>query len=1157
MTQGNGARPAPQVGELVDLAAFGKLHWWSGTQKQDLYTHPIAPEADGTLRPVRDAQTGEWHLGVEWDETRDVRQVVVTYAGDVPSSLKVQYWRFNWPTIAPERLPGARRGWIARDDPFHGEWVTAKAAQVCDGSTCTFTFDPIDLPELGRGDAIHTLEAARDYLARFRQTLKIRLVSTGDAAPAIRSLHIYSAARWQAGTVDVRFPEGAGQAWSGHAEVWNGYLQGVEALGGQGETAEAESWQLGEGGQGVRLNVLYSDAGPDSTARTIVTLWTGARSFSFQPVDLQQGPIYIADYGVFIQWAGADIDRAAWQAQLAQRRGDPRSHSILDRVAAEPEQSLGRALAEIPPLDPTIQRTRAELGMYLPLGVDAGRQEWAVRWNAELFADKAGLKLSGRDAAHLNWPGVLLRFRFGTGDPVDFHERRGAVKQSVLDGWLPVVISRWEDREFSYEQTAFAALLDGPMTPEEKRRGDENIVAMLRCVIRNTTHGRKRTRLWIAVSPQEEWELQADGSGTPALVVATGRVVPAEPVQRQWRVDAYDEPVLRCAVDSRGKGRLSAVGCAVPPTPAPFISQRGPQPRSVQEMSEAIPTAIAYDIELEGGESHTITMTFPFVSFTEAGEWQKVAGLDLDAKLADVVGFWRGLVEAGGQMETPEPLLNDLHKSIRTHVAISMDKDVRKGWLSVPAATYDYGVCANEACWQIAMLDQAGHHARAERCLETFLATQGMSHLDGNFKTSEGLMQGLDIDDGVPHRSGFAYNLDPGFIMETLALHWRLTGDRAWLARVADKLVQACDFIIRERQATKLHEPGWQGERPVAEYGLLPAGHLEDNQEWRHWFAVNAHAYGGMHKIAGALADIGHPEAARLAQEAESYRADIRQAAHRAMVEAPVVRLLDGTYIPRIPTRTGTRSREEGWFREAAYGALHLCESDVYDPAEEEMSWVLKDLEDNLFISREWGRPVDLERYWFSHGGVTIQANLMDTAIDYLRRGDVKAGLRSLFNNFGASTYTDVRCFTEHPVIELGHGIGPHYKVSDESKALVWLRAFLLREVGATLHLAEGAPRAWFAAGQPAWGVQRMASEFGPVTYRVQPAAGALTVEMEAGWRQPAVWRQRPAELHVHLRAPEGVTLHNVTVDGQPAAYAHETVRITNPAGHITVRAEY
>ncbi len=106
MTHGNGARPAPQVGELVDLAAFGKLHWWSGTQKQDLHTHPIVPEADGTLRPVRDAQTGEWHLGVEWDETRDVRQVAVTFASDVPPDLQGAVRRFQ---LADHRTGAAAR----------------------------------------------------------------------------------------------------------------------------------------------------------------------------------------------------------------------------------------------------------------------------------------------------------------------------------------------------------------------------------------------------------------------------------------------------------------------------------------------------------------------------------------------------------------------------------------------------------------------------------------------------------------------------------------------------------------------------------------------------------------------------------------------------------------------------------------------------------------------------------------------------------------------------------------------------------------------------------------------------------------------------------------------------------------------------------------
>ena len=82
------------------------------------------------------------------------------------------------------------------------------------------------------------------------------------------------------------------------------------------------------------------------------------------------------------------------------------------------------------------------------------------------------------------------------------------------------------------------------------------------------------------------------------------------------------------------------------------------------------------------------------------------------------------------------------------------------------------------------MLDQAGHHDRARAYLETFLRTQGQTKLDGQFQSAEGVMQGVNLEDGVPRRSGFGYNLDPGFIMERLAEHYRFTGDRAWLDRV-------------------------------------------------------------------------------------------------------------------------------------------------------------------------------------------------------------------------------------------------------------------------------------------------------------------------------------------------------------------------------------
>ena len=380
--------------------------------------------------------------------------------------------------------------------------------------------------------------------------------------------------------------------------------------------------------------------------------------------------------------------------------------------------------------------------------------------------------------------------------------------------------------------------------------------------------------------------------------------------------------------------------------------------------------------------------------------------------------------------------------------------------------------------------------------------------------------------------------------------HYRLTGNKDWLERIAPRLVAACDFVIRERERTKNYG---LDERAVTEWGLLPAGHLEDNPEWRHWFAVNAHAYNGIQAIAEVLAEIDHPEAERLAQEASAYREDIRKAARRAMIETPVVQLLDGTFVPHVPTRATIRGREGGWFRLAAYGALHLLEGNVFDPDEEEMTWVLKDLEDNLYVSREWGRPVDLERYWFSHGGVTIQPNLTDIVIDYLRRGQIEHSLRALFNNFGASLYPDVRVFTEHPVVELGHGVGPFFKSSDEAKSLIWLRAFLLWEEGDSLHLAKGSPRAWFAPGQ-SFGVRRMASFFGPVTFRIESELSQVVVHVELSDRRP------PQELVLHLRRPDRQPLQGVMVNGtvhtdfDPTS---ETVHIPMPGTTLEIQVDY
>jgi hypothetical protein len=158
-----------------------------------------------------------------------------------------------------------------------------------------------------------------------------------------------------------------------------------------------------------------------------------------------------------------------------------------------------------------------------------------------------------------------------------------------------------------------------------------------------------------------------------------------------------------------------------------------------------------------------------------------------------------------------------------------------------------------------------------------------------------------------------------------------------------------------------------------------------------------------------------------------------------------------------------------------------------------------------------------------------------------------------LFNHFGASFYPGVNVFTEHPVVELGHGIGPFYKSPDETKFLTWLRNCLIREEGTTLQLAPGAPRAWLAPGQN-FGVEELATFFGAISYRINSTETAVTVTIDPPQRLTG------QSISLHLRRPDDQRLQSVTVNGQ----AHtdfdpdaETIQLTAASDKLVVEAGY
>ena len=161
--------------------------------------------------------------------------------------------------------------------------------------------------------------------------------------------------------------------------------------------------------------------------------------------------------------------------------------------------------------------------MGVPLSLESTRQEFALRYNGNLFIDKGQLKVAGRDTARLPWPSTQIRFSFGSGDPPDWRERAAAAEQSLLDGYLPIFSTQWLDRDIEFTQVAFAApLWEMPETPFDMH-GYEEMVCLVRITMRNTSDGAKAARLWFNIWPSESLTLEGDNLVALAASCPIGR----------------------------------------------------------------------------------------------------------------------------------------------------------------------------------------------------------------------------------------------------------------------------------------------------------------------------------------------------------------------------------------------------------------------------------------------------------------------------------------------------------------------------------------------------------------------------------------------------------------------------------------------------------
>lgn len=992
-------------------------------------------------------------------------------------------------------------GWMKLDDPFNGRWTHGQGAFHPHGSGLAFRFAPLTGSEV---------PGIRQTGAPFRQTYKLRL--TCNQAVHLRHVAVRSDAVLRRARLRFEWdlPEALPARRAPRFEARNASVQAVTAAGARA----------------ALLAVEYADA-PDrlSPDRGLVIFRREPeRSFSVFVDDvLRAGGLWVRDLGVFVSDASRNLTFATWPGPggAVWREGP-----VMEQVARLPEQTFTRAAAALPAKPPA----------PCLLGVPNCRQEFALAPNGDIVLHAGSLRSPGPDADASPWRRWgALRFEFSTGERPSLNGRNAqAVERSLQDGWLPVVRHAWTDDGLAWEQTSVATPLLTPLAAFESVTGAEPLVLATRFTVTNAAATARTAWLWLDSQPRRPLRLGADGT----LLLER----PSDNVPRVGMAP------VRGRFVTGGRGALD-LSVFVPDATNPASAQV-PDTNRARE-------AVRYRVTLGPGEGHALDFFLPYVELLDAAEMKALRGLSFTNLHATAVDFWRARVSRGMTLETPEPWLNDFFKAHLWHVLISTDPDPETRHHQHGAATLDYKNYLNETAMVSRALDMRGEHAAARALLEPFLVNQSVRGLPGNFRSTAGVFYAAHPGDPDPYTAQ-GYNLHHGWGLWAASEHYRWTRDDAYLVAVAPRLIAGADWITRERQATQFKLPG--GARPV-EYGLPPAGDLEDVEEYLYWYATAAYYHLGMKLAADVVARLARRpgvapeltrrlarEADRLRRDAAAFAEDVRASVAESVATSPVVQLRDGTWVPYVPARAyALTHRREGWIREVLYGPLHLVNGELLDDRHPFVDWIVHDFEDNLFLSAESGfGGADPRADFFNRGGFTLQPMLLDLALVYLRRDQVPNFLRAFYNAAAASLYPDTRCLAEW-LPELGKGGGPLYKTPDESKLIQWLRQMLILERGDTLELGLGVPRAWMADGQRVK-VERAATWFGrlDLEFISRAAAGEIRAVVRLQPTAP------PRAVGLRLRHPAGQPLKSATVNGRPASVNTARQLIELPVGATT-----
>ena len=723
------------------------------------------------------------------------------------------------------------------DDSFNSRWVdAAPRIEYISPRKIAFTFN-------GLAAEIHDFPDASHYDVAFRRTLGIRVLPL-DAA--IRSIQVFT--RSPAARTRLRVELDAGRKTPGKAIRISGYNADIRRLATRSGTAAngAEVRLLSAKRRSFELDTEHMS--PDHRwchDDGLITFGLDRETFTISLTSLQrEGPIWFSELGVYITHPDDPTTFADYKSGIAGHK------TIAEQVVERPEQSLAGARNGQPRPHP----------IPYCFGCKHARQKFWLEPNGDLVLHKWLVERQpGKDTAR--WKNAADgRFFFGLG--------RWSADGRFNDPWPTMAYNihlKWGD--ILLQQKCFAAPLIGSILDGAEPAPDDTIVSLMRFRFENRGTKTDFARLTLGYSSR------SGKSTNRRLELESGR---------KWQDDETVPRSPRDLLQCQGNRILSDhEGQSI---------LRGMFETTMRVL--ACGEGVQFEQELPPGQSCEILLKIPYVSIETDDEFAGLAVLDFDRCYQEMREYWQAEGRKGARIHTPEPHLNAVHAGHLPMVLLSdFGMPDGSGLVNTSVGAATYGNYTNESCMILEELDQRGLAEEVRRRLAVWVKYQGTGKLRGNFTDFDGILYGAG---GL--ETGDSYNQHHGWALWYLSEHYLLTGDREWFAGVADAVLAGADWIIRQRRNTAgpmPHSRGW-------EQGFLPAGALEDVDDYFYWCSTNAFTWRGVDAAGRALEAFRHPEGARIHREADRYRKDLVRGFETARQHSPAIRLRDGTLDPAL-----------------------------------------------------------------------------------------------------------------------------------------------------------------------------------------------------------------------------------------------------------------